>query len=159
MTVKLVFLSLEQNFVSSSRAEYRVDREKQNYPNLYDSKNDRRSHLKFGDNEGKYVTTSMDQNKLVENQRGGSVKMELDPNIKADLRSSHFTLGHAPTTYSSISNSQFYDKSKMIYKKEGESNLGFALRQQNYSMGDTKLDYKTENQLKFEKQEQRPEHR
>ena len=113
--------------------------------------------MKFGDIERKYVTTSMDQNKLIENGRGINAQMTLDPNIKADLRASHFTLGHAPTTYSSISNSQFYDKSKMIYKPKEDSNLGANLRQQNYSMGHSKLDYKTENQLKFGTIEFKPE--
>jgi len=164
MRVSLFLLSnlsqlIESNFVTSSRAEYRLDKEVKAHPKLHSGSVDRKSHLKFGDFERKYVTTLMDQNKLVEDNRSGSEKMELDPNIKADLRSSHFTLGHAPTTYSSISASAFYDKSKLAYKPEGESNLGSALRQQNYSMGNAKLDYKTENQLKFISQVVRPEDR
>jgi len=102
----------------------------------------------------------MEQNKLMERNPSHNARMQLDPKIKDDLRSSHFSLGHAPIVYSSMSNSQFYDKSRLAPKHSEENgNMGHLLRKENYSMGNTKLDYKTETSNKFMNVEQKPEHR
>ncbi len=101
----------------------------------------------------------MDQNKLMQSNNGATGRIVLDPQILTDLSKSNFTLGHAPTTYSSMSNSSFYDKSKMANKPESDLVLGQQLRQQNYSMGKTKLDYNTETQSKFQSRDQKPENR
>jgi hypothetical protein len=101
----------------------------------------------------------MEQNKLIEANKNKFSFSKLDPNVISDLRQSHFSLGHAKANYTSVSHTQFDDKSiKNNDNSNRFSNLGNSLRQQHYSLGDSKPDYKTETQIKFVAMEQKPEH-
>ncbi len=153
---------IEENFKSSSRAEYSFDPGHFNLQkkDKIEMNKDRKSNLKLGEeNERKFITSSMEQNGLIERNKGKETRVSLNSQVKSDLRASHFSFGHGPIEYSSISSSNYYDKSKMINKREGESNLGESLRQQNYNLGSSKLDYISEAKMKFASPERRPEDR
>jgi hypothetical protein len=89
----------------------------------------------------------MDQNKNVENNRKIE-KVKLDPAIISDLRASHFTLGHEPTLYNSIARTQFVDKSNNIYQVE-DNGLDGLLKKQSYVLGNSRVDYRSEMDIKY----------
>ena len=110
----------------------------------------RQSHFKFGDDINNYMTTSMLQNKSV--QDNPKIPSVLDQAAKNDLRKSHFNLGNNAPNYETTFNSEFYDKSKL--SQNGDKNLdklGKALRAHNYEFGDDKPDYISETAAKYTK--------
>lgn len=91
----------------------------------------------------------MDQNKKMEGGRSYSVA-QLDPNLKNDLRRSHFILGNFEPSYKTVFNSEFYNKSDMNSNdKSKAANIERTLRSHNYVLGSDKPDYKSETQAKY----------
>ena len=70
----------------------------------------RRTHFKLGDYQNPYSTTSLEQSKALLAQ--GSQPAQLDEEVKNDLRKSHFVLGNNQPVFKTISQEEFYDKSK-----------------------------------------------
>ena len=118
----------------------------------------RQSHFKFGDHINNYMTTSMLQNKQVtENPK---VPSTLDQALKNDLRKSHFNLGNNIPNYETTFNSEFYDKSKSLPKKDKNfEDMGKSLRSLNYEFGDDKPDYISETKFRFSQPKINPEER
>ncbi len=114
-----------------------------------DSRALRKTHFKLGDHKNLYSTSTMDQNKRIENGTYQPIA-SLDANVKNDLRRSHFTLGNFEPNYNTMFRSEYYDKngikdnsglnSKMIEKQ---------LRNHNYVLGNDKPDYKSETAAKY----------
>lgn len=110
----------------------------------------RQSNFKFGDDINTYKTTSILQNESVQNNP--LIISSLDPNIKSDLRKSHFILGNNRPNYETSFNAEFYDKSKLMPKQDKNlENIGKSLRAHNYEFGDDKLDYLSENAARYGK--------
>ena len=104
------------------------------------------------------MTTSMLQNKQVtENPK---VPSTLDQALKNDLRKSHFNLGNNIPNYETTFNSEFYDKSKSLPKKDKNfEDMGKSLRSLNYEFGDDKPDYISETKFRFSQPKINPEER
>ena len=110
----------------------------------------RQSNFKFGDDINTYKTTSILQNESVQNNP--LIISSLDPNIKSDLRKSHFILGNNRPNYETSFNAEFYDKSKLMPKQDKNlENIGKSLSAHNYEFGDDKLDYLSENAARYGK--------
>ena len=109
----------------------------------------RKTHFKLGDYRNPYSTTTNEQNKNIQNKRSMTVAT-LDEGLKNDLRSSHFILGNFDSHYQTISQQEFYDKSR----QGGPGGVDFkniekGLRSHNYVLGNDKPDYKSETQAKY----------
>ena len=118
----------------------------------------RQSHFKFGDDINNYMTTSMLQNKSV--QENPKIPSVLDQAAKNDLRKSHFNLGNNPPNFETTFNSEFYDKSKSLPKEDKNfGTMGKMLRSHNYEFGDDKPDYISEHKYRFSKPVINPEER
>ena len=118
----------------------------------------RQSHFKFGDDINNYMTTSMLQNKSV--QDNPKIPSVLDQAAKNDLRKSHFNLGNNPPNFETTFNSEFYDKSKSLPKEDKNfGTMGKMLRSHNYEFGDDKPDYISEHKYRFSKPVINPEER
>ena len=116
----------------------------------------RQSHFKFGDDKNNYMTTSMLQNKIVE--ENPIIPSILDQAAKNDLRKSHFNLGNNLPNYETTFNSEFYDKSQLQPKdKKVLENIGKSLRAHNYEFGEDKPDYISETKYRFAKPVVNPE--
>ena len=76
----------------------------------------RQSHFKLGDDINNYMTTSMLQNKTM--QESPKVISILDQAAKNDLRKSHFNLGNSVPNFETTFNSEYYDKSKSLPKND-----------------------------------------
>ena len=118
----------------------------------------RQSHFKFGDHINNYMTTSILQNKTVE--ENPKIPSVLDQEAKNDLRKSHFNLGNNVPNYETTFNSEFYDKTKLLPPKDKNfDDLGKSLRSHNYEFGDDKPDYISETKYRFSKPLINPEER
>ena len=85
----------------------------------------------------------MIQNKDIEN--AGPCNSTLDQNAKNDLRKSHFNLGHNKPDFETTFKSEYYDKSNMLPKDNGNSkDIEKMLRAHNYKFGDDKPNYISE---------------
>ena len=103
----------------------------------------RQSHFKLGDDKNPYLTTSMIQNKDIEN--AGPCNTLLDEKAKNDLRKSHFNLGNNKPNFETTFRSEYYDKSNMLPKDNINSkNIEQMLRAHNYEFGDDKPNYLSE---------------
>ena len=103
----------------------------------------RQSHFKLGDDKNPYLTTSMIQNKDIEN--AGPCNSLLDEKAKNDLRKSHFILGNNRPNFETSFRSEYYDKSNMLPKDNVNSkNIEKLLRAHNYEFGDDKPNYISE---------------
>ena len=110
----------------------------------------RQSHFKLGDDKNPYLTTSMIQNKDIENN--GPCSSSLDENAKNDLRRSHFNLGNNKPDFETTFRSEYYDKSKMLPKDNINSkNIEKMLRAHNYEFGDDKPNYLSEAASRYTK--------
>ena len=110
----------------------------------------RQSHFKLGDDKNPYLTTSMIQNKDIENC--GPCNSDLDQNAKNDLRKSHFNLGNNRPNFETTFNSEYYDKSNMIPKDNINSkNIEKMLRAHSYEFGDDKPNYLSEAASRYTK--------
>ena len=142
-------------------SQYRHDYPEKKLPNTQINEEGyklRQSHFKFGDDRNNYMTTSMLQNKSV--QENPKITSILDQAAKNDLRKSHFNLGNNAPNYETTFNSEFYDKSKL--SQNGDKNLdklGKALRAHNYEFGDDKPDYISETKFRFSNPVINPEER
>ena len=118
----------------------------------------RQSHFKFGDHRNNYMTTTMLQNKSVE--ENPKIPSILDQAAKNDLRKSHFNLGNNVPNFETTFKSEFYDKSKLSPQKDKNfENMGKSLRSHNYEFGDDKPDYISETKFRFSKPIINPEER
>ena len=116
----------------------------------------RQSHFKLGDDKNPYLTTSMIQNKDIEN--AGPFNSTLDENAKNDLRRSHFNLGNNKPNFETTFNSEYYDKSKMLPKDNINSkNIEKMLRAHNYEFGDDKPNYLSEAASRYQKPNLNPD--
>jgi hypothetical protein len=103
----------------------------------------RQSNFKLGDDKNPYLTTSMIQNKDIEN--AGPCNSLLDEKAKNDLRKSHFNLGNNRPNFETTFRSEYYDKSNMLPKDNINSkNIEKMLRAHNYEFGDDKPNYLSE---------------
>ena len=110
----------------------------------------RQSHFKLGDDKNPYLTTSMIQNKDIEN--AGPCNSALDENLKNDLRKSHFNLGNNKPNFETTFRSEYYDKSQMLPKDNVNSkNIEKMLRAHNYEFGDDKPNYISEAASRYTK--------
>ena len=110
----------------------------------------RQSHFKLGDDKNPYLTTSMIQNKDIENC--GPCNSSLDENAKNDLRKSHFNLGNNKPDFETTFRSEYYDKSQMLPKDNVNSqNIEKMLRAHNYEFGDDKPNYLSEAASRYTK--------
>jgi hypothetical protein len=97
----------------------------------------------LGDDKNPYLTTSMIQNKDIEN--AGPCNTLLDEKAKNDLRKSHFNLGNNKPNFETTFRSEYYDKSNMLPKDNINSkNIEQMLRAHNYEFGDDKPNYLSE---------------
>ena len=118
----------------------------------------RQSHFKLGDDINNYMTTSMLQNKTM--QESPKVISILDQAAKNDLRKSHFNLGNSVPNFETTFNSEYYDKSKSLPKNDKNfENMGKMLRSHNYEFGDDKPDYISEHKYRFANPKINPEER
>ncbi len=108
----------------------------------------RQSHFKLGDDKNPYLTTSMIQNKDIEN--AGPCNSLLDEKAKNDLRKSHFNLGNNKPNFETTFRSEYYDKSNMLPKDNVNSkNIEKLLRAHNYEFGDDKPNYISETASRY----------
>ena len=137
--------------------QYRHDYPPKEIPNK--GENDgyklRQSHFKLGDDKNPYETTSMVQNRDIENApRCPSL---LDENAKNDLRKSHFNLGNNRPDFETTFRAEYYDKSNLLPKDNVDSkNIEKMLRAHNYEFGDDKPNYLTEHLDRYTKPEINP---
>jgi len=108
----------------------------------------RKTNFKFGDFKNFYNTTTNDQNKLVENGKAISINNNKESHVKNDLRKSHFILGNFEPNFKTISQTEFYDKSKLQHSSNGKS-MEKQLRDHNYIIGNSIPDYRSETHSKF----------
>jgi hypothetical protein len=112
------------------------------------SETSRKTNFKLGDYKNPYSTTTNEQNKLIENGREISVNRE--SNVKNDLRKSHFILGNFEPNFKTISQTEFYDKSKLQNSAPADGkSIEKQLREHNYIIGNSKPDYKSETHSKY----------
>ncbi len=102
----------------------------------------RASHFKFGDYATPYNTTARDQNL---GALGGK-PAQLDADVKADLRRSHFTMGSNDPTLKTEYQDEYIKKPSMEQPK-----MTNDLRSTNYVLGSDNPDYLTEHQDRFKK--------
>ena len=108
----------------------------------------RRSHFRLGDYCSDYVTSSVDQNKLIGGDKiYNPAKLELS--VKNELRKSHFNFGNQDNNFISVNSIDFTDKSKIAPSTKLQSDMIKTLRSHNYVLGDHQPDYLTESALKY----------
>ena len=126
--------------------QYRHDYPPKEIPRAHDNDDGyklRQSHFKLGDDKNPYLTTSMIQNRDIENC--GPCNSALDENAKNDLRKSHFNLGNNKPNFETTFRSEYYDKSQLLPKDNINSkNIEKMLRAHNYEFGDDKPNYISE---------------
>jgi hypothetical protein len=107
-----------------------------------------KTNFKLGDYRSQYSTTTNEQNKLIE--QGRSMSISSQSNVKNDLRKSHFIFGNFEPNFKTISQGEFYDKSKSLNsaKTDGKT-IEKQLREHSYVLGNQKPDYKSETHSKF----------
>jgi hypothetical protein len=112
------------------------------------SETSRKTNFKLGDHKNLYLTTTNEQNKLIEGGRVISASKE--SNAKNDLRKSHFILGNYEPNFKTISQTEYYNKSRLQNSapSEGKS-IEKQLREHNYILGNHKPDYKSETHSKY----------
>jgi hypothetical protein len=113
----------------------------------------RKTHFKLGDFNNPYTTSTMDQNNNIENKRSVSIA-SLDYDVKNDLRKSHFIFGNSEPNYTTMSKSEFYNKSNIqttnpFYSGANAKSIEKALRSHNYILGNDKPEYKSETGAKY----------
>ena len=144
-TVIYIFLT-KLFIVWDPLTQYRHDYPPKEIPRAHDNDDGyklRQSHFKLGDDKNPYLTTSMIQNRDIENC--GPCNSALDENAKNDLRKSHFNLGNNKPNFETTFRSEYYDKSQMLPKDNINSkNIEKMLRAHNYEFGDDKPNYISE---------------
>jgi hypothetical protein len=110
----------------------------------------RKTHFKLGDYKNPYSTTSMEQNKNIENTRSRSIAT-LDQNVKDDLRKSHFILGNFEPSYKTVFQTEFYNKANnnLVNPDLNAKAIEKVLRSHNYVLGSDKPEYKSETAAKY----------
>lgn len=94
----------------------------------------------------------MDQSKLVQSNTKPFVSAQLDKEIQADLRRSHFQMGNFVPSYQSSNQVHFYDKSvenSKLNNPHSSVDIGSNLRAHNYVLGNQKIDYSSETSAKY----------
>jgi hypothetical protein len=110
----------------------------------------RQSHFIFGDDKNPYMTSTMIQNKDIEN--AGRCNPKLDEEVKNDLRKNHFVFGNSRPNFETTFRTEFYDKSNMLPKDDvNYKNIEKYLRGHNYEFGDDKPNYISETADRFQK--------
>ena len=144
-TVIYIFLT-KLFIVWDPLTQYRHDYPPKEIPRAHDNDDGyklRQSHFKLGDDKNPYLTTSMIQNRDIENC--GPCNSALDENAKNDLRKSHFNLGNNKPNFETTFRSEYYDKSQLLPKDNINSkNIEKMLRAHNYEFGDDKPNYISE---------------
>ena len=108
----------------------------------------RQSHFKLGDDQNKYITSSMEQSDGIENHKQSSAA--LDQKAKNELRKSHFIFGNFEPNYNTTFRREFYNKSSSLPKNKVDFfNIERKLRTQNFQFGTDKPDYLSETAAKY----------
>ena len=92
----------------------------------------------------------MAQNTDLESKRTNFKMVYLDENLKNELRNSHFTMGNSGPKFTTAFQTDFvnYENKNSINIKNDSSHKELN-KISNYKMGNDKVEYNTESQLKY----------